>query len=296
MPSILTNSTRVQNALNFLRSIKSTTNNLDYLYAFIGRDGSWGLGTDSNGVEIVPTPLDQLSSHELTTRTNLIGIKRITDGDVSLVVPRIDWTSGATYVAYSNADPLLFTKSFYVLTDDMNVYKCTTAGGGTSTVKPTGTSTSVINLGDGYSWKFMYTVLTSYALNFLTTDWLPVPYPAPSGSAQETVENAATYSAGQALGGNGSDAAQELGAFYAMINAKFQGSQSGAFPTDDDFRQIGLLINPLLNDTNKTQATATAYAASAIDTLSGRMLYIENRAPIARATTQTEISKVIIEF
>ena len=296
MPALLTRETRIQNAKNFVRSILSTTNDRDILYAFIGRAADWGLGTDSNGAEVVPTPVDKLNANELTTRYNIIGIKKIGDSDVSHVVPRIDWTSGATYVAYSNNNENFLDTNFYVLTDDLNVYKCTTAGGGTSTVKPTGTSTSIINLGDGYSWKFLYTVTTPYALNFLTTDWLPVPYPAPVSSAQEDVEAAASYSAGQPLGGHGSSAVHELGGFYLMINAKFQNSEGGVLPTSDDFRQVGLIINPLLDDTNGTAATANAYAVADIDTLSGRILYVENRTPIVRAPTQTETSKIIIEF
>ena len=43
-----------------------------------------------------------------------------------------------------------------------------------STVEPTGTSTSVITTGDGYKWKYMYTLSASQQANFLSTDFMGV--------------------------------------------------------------------------------------------------------------------------
>ena len=68
------------------------------------------------------------------------------------------------------------------MTDEFNVYKClanndTTSGGAvgtTSTVKPTGTGTSIIATADGYKWKFMYQISASDALKFVTPNYIPV--------------------------------------------------------------------------------------------------------------------------
>ena len=43
-----------------------------------------------------------------------------------------------------------------------------------STVEPTGTSTSELETGDDYVWKYMYTLTTSQITNFLTADFMPV--------------------------------------------------------------------------------------------------------------------------
>ena len=43
-----------------------------------------------------------------------------------------------------------------------------------STVKPTGTSTSILSTGDGYKWKYMYTLSASQQTNFLSTDFMAV--------------------------------------------------------------------------------------------------------------------------
>jgi hypothetical protein len=43
-----------------------------------------------------------------------------------------------------------------------------------STVKPTGKSTSPIILGDGYVWKYMYTIAPADVIKFISTDFMPV--------------------------------------------------------------------------------------------------------------------------
>jgi len=46
-------------------------------------------------------------------------------------------------------------------------------------------------------------------------------------------------------GGHGSDPSFELGGYRVMINTKFSYAEgSGDFPTDNDYRRIGLIINP----------------------------------------------------
>ena len=41
-----------------------------------------------------------------------------------------------------------------------------------STVKPMSTSTSILSTGDGYKWKYMYTLSASQQTNFLSTDFM----------------------------------------------------------------------------------------------------------------------------
>jgi hypothetical protein len=66
-----------------------------------------------------------------------------------------------------------------------NVYKCLdNNGGATSTVEPSGTSTSILTTGDGYKWKYMYSLTASEQTNFLSTDFMHV-------STDSTVSSAA---------------------------------------------------------------------------------------------------------
>ena len=56
------------------------------------------------------------------------------------------------------------------------MYKCLDNNGGVaSTVKPTGTSNSIITTSpDGYKWKYMYTLSAAQQANFLSTDFMAV--------------------------------------------------------------------------------------------------------------------------
>ena len=46
------------------------------------------------------------------------------------------------------------------------------------------------------------------------------------------------------IGGHGFDPISELGCTRAMFTAQFNGDEGGIIPTDIDYRQVGLLINP----------------------------------------------------
>ena len=119
--------------------------------------------------------------------------KKITGSDVSFCIPRRNWTTGTTYDIYrhdyeefitgstttrqtaNSGATTLFDATFYVLTTDRNVYKCLDNDGNTaSTVEPTGTGTSIITTGDGYKWKYMYTLSAAQQANFLSTDFMAV--------------------------------------------------------------------------------------------------------------------------
>ena len=94
---------------------------------------------------------------------------------MSHVCPRYNWTSGTNYFAYTHANNALFDQTFYVMTEDYNVYKCLSNNNtdGASTTKPTGTGTSIVATGDGYKWKFMYQISAARALKFVTPSYMP---------------------------------------------------------------------------------------------------------------------------
>src|SRR5690606_26687094 len=130
---------------------------------------------------------------------------------ISHGIRRFMWddTGETKYVEYADDDDEIFLHptaqeisdagvdytagSFYVMTDEYHVYKCISNGGFVkSTVKPTGTSTSIIETADGYKWKYMFTLSTANALKYLTPDFIPVDtLSADDGSAQWDVQQAA---------------------------------------------------------------------------------------------------------
>ena len=197
MAAIITNKFRIHNQEQFVESFSESSANVYYLG--IGRPQAFTTQTrgdsrtEYQGSDTAPpTPIDS-NYEEFNTFNELLAAKKVTSSDASIVIPRRNWATGTTYDYYrhdyghfvtgstssvqtaSSGATTLFDSNFYVLTDDFNVYKCLENDGDTaSTVKPTGTSTSILTTGDGYKWKYMYTLTAAQRTNFLSTDFMAV--------------------------------------------------------------------------------------------------------------------------
>ena len=185
MPAIITTKFRYQNARNLITDISDTNNSY---YLFVARAQTWTPSDTS-----VPTPIDR-QFDEYDAWANAVALKRIASSQTSHCAPRYNWISGTSYSEYDDQDSMLSTKQFYVVTDELNVYKCIQAGAGASVVKPTGTATTISNttLADGYRWKFMFTIGGNDVNKFLTNTFFPVKKLASDdGSIQWNVQSAA---------------------------------------------------------------------------------------------------------
>lgn len=188
MAAIITNKFRIHNAEQFKEGFSeaAATN----MYLFIGRPQSWA-------DEAAPdTPIDAVAQ-EYYYWDDMIALKRIQSSDVSHGIIRRNWTTGKYYDIYrhdyngttagvdidsggATTPASLFDANFFVVTDDYTVYKCinnrnpSTNAVAASTVKPTGTSTSIITTADGYQWKYMFSISPADVLKFVSTDFIPV--------------------------------------------------------------------------------------------------------------------------
>jgi len=198
MPAIITNKFRIHNSEQFSESFSEASPNVYYLA--IGRPQAWGTSTRPDGRTeyqgsdvAAPTPIDSIQD-EFYSFDDFLAAKRVTSSDVSYVIPRRNWTSGTVYDYYrhdygnfvtgstssvvtaNSGATALYDATFYVMTDDYNVYKCLDNNGGVaSTVKPTGTSNSILTTSpDGYKWKYMYSLSAAQRQNFLSTDFIAV--------------------------------------------------------------------------------------------------------------------------
>jgi len=185
MASIVTSKFRIHNAQQFYESFSEAANTIMYL--FVGKNTAFA--NDNSP----PTPINSTANIEYTPWRDMYGVKRIQSADVTHAIPRYDWTSGTVYVAYDDTSTSLLTDTFYVMTEDYNVYKCLfNNASAASTTKPTGTSSTRFTTADGYIWKFMYTVSTAKALKFLTSDYMPIQTLASDdGTTQWSVQSAA---------------------------------------------------------------------------------------------------------
>ena len=180
MPAIITNKFRIHNQEQFVESFTETAKNIYYLG--IGRPQAFTTytrgdsRTDNSGTDAAPlTPVDSIGD-EFYTFDDLLAAKKVTSSDVSIVIPRRNWATNTVYDYYrhdygnrvtggtstqtaASGATNLFDATFYVMSSAFNVYKCLdNNSGANSTVEPTGTSSSILTTGDGYKWKFMYTL------------------------------------------------------------------------------------------------------------------------------------------
>lgn len=150
------------------------------------------------------TPL-RSNFEEAEARANLISVKKVPAANISFVIPRYNWTSGSIYDAWSDASVGIPTNSFYVLTEDNEVYICIQQGKSatgttnTSTVKPSYTDAGVsdraiFQTADGYRWKLAYALSAARANTFLTSGFIPIEFvknvgsPNTFQSQQQTIE------------------------------------------------------------------------------------------------------------
>jgi hypothetical protein len=207
MPAIVTNKFRIHNAEQFTESFSEASPNVYYLG--IGRPQAFGTltrgdsRTTNEGTDTSPlTPVDSVQD-EFYYFDDLLAAKRVTSSDITNVVPRRNWTSGTVYDYYrhdygnritgttttqtsDSGASTLWDSTFYVLSSANHVYKCLdNNSGANSTVEPTGTSTSILSTGDGYKWKYMYSLSAAQQTNFLSTDFMAV-------ATDGTVSSAAT--------------------------------------------------------------------------------------------------------
>ena len=165
MVAIVSKQIRVNNAGNFRDDVGT-----DSTYLYIGRSHAWP-SSDTAIATPVDTVFDKNNVHQ-----NMIALKKVAQSDVSHSITRYNWLSGTTYVPYDDQLSTLSTSQYYVITDELNVYKCLDAGAGASVVKPTGQTTNAANAveSDGYVWKFMATLSGTQATKFLTNSFVPV--------------------------------------------------------------------------------------------------------------------------
>lgn len=266
MPGIVTSKFRIHNAEQFYEAFSEPASINTRMYLVIGRTRPWA--TDSNP----PTPTDTFGGTNYIFWKDLIGAKRITASDVTYAVRRINWANNTLYTAYTDTNPNLVSNNFFVVTDTYNVYKCIdNNNGAVSTVKPTTTTTSTVELSDGYKWKFMYNISAADALKFLTTNYIPVKtLTSDDSSAQWDVQQAASNGTLEAVlvtaGGSGYISTNGTIALVNSAAITLAGSASG---TDDIYNgstiyiRSGLGAGQLREVVNYVGATKVATLNSA---------------------------------
>ena len=209
MAAIITDQIRILNAGKFVSGITSAT---DVFYSFVGLTNPENISASWN---TAPLSAKDSFNDENNTWDSIIALKKINSEDVSQVVRKITWESGITYDMYRHdisRDNLalpsratsLYASNYYVVNSDYKVYICLQNGtdpenpqGRPSLDEPTFTDLeprSAGNSGDGYIWKYLYTIKPSEIIKFDNTNFIPVPKNWLTGTENAAVRNNAATS------------------------------------------------------------------------------------------------------
>ena len=195
MSAIVTDQFRILNANNFVDSVESTNNSY---YVFVGLpnpESNVGYGRSTTWNTNTPAPIDNFSDNKHSGDIMMFG-KKISSANIRRIIRRVNWVSGTRYEMYrddysvSNPSPLtrasrLYASNYYVMNSDYRVYVCIENGatgasptGNVSQDEPTFTDlepSRAGDSGDGYIWKYVFTVTPSDIIKFDSTDYITVP-------------------------------------------------------------------------------------------------------------------------
>ncbi len=190
MSAIITDQIRILNAKNFVAGVANSSNSY---YSFIGLPNPTDYQSDWD--ENPPAPKDNFDQ-ENDYWDSMIALKKITSSDIRQVVPKRVWSSGNTYdmyrhdysrtnVAKVSGATNLYSAFYFVMNSEYRVYVCLqngttpeTPNGKPSLDEPTFTDLeprAAGSSGDGYVWKYLFTIRPSDVVKFESTDFIPVP-------------------------------------------------------------------------------------------------------------------------
>ena len=190
MSAIITDQLRILNAKNFRKAVLNESN---AYYTFVGLSNSEEF--NANWDEAPPNPKDNFNQENDYWDT-MISLKKITSSDILHVIPKRTWVSGSKYDMYRHdisrdntssvsSSNTLYSSFFYVMNRDFRVYIC--LQNGTSPDNPNGKPSLDEPLftdleprvagssGDGYIWKYLYTLSPTDIIKFDSTEFMPVP-------------------------------------------------------------------------------------------------------------------------
>ena len=191
MSAIVTDQFRILNATNFINSTQDSSNSY-YIFVGLSNPTTSGFGRNSAWNTTPPDPTDNIDYINHYESTILFG-KKITSANIRRVIRKIQWVQGTKYEMYrpdysiyNQSGPLrLYDANYYVINSDYRVYIC--IDNGSSGINSTGNASqdnpSFTDLepskagesGDGYIWKYLFTISPSDIVKFDSTEYITVP-------------------------------------------------------------------------------------------------------------------------
>jgi hypothetical protein len=194
MAAVVTDQFRIVNASNFVDSVVSD-NNSYYVFLSLDNPTTVGFGRSTDWNSNIPSPTDNLQYSGHYRDTTLFG-KKITSSNIRRLIRKVTWTSNTSYEMYrhdysistptpNSNSSRLYDSNYYVINSDYKVYICIDNGSSSTNLKgnksqdePTFTdlepSAAGVS-GDGYIWKYLFSVSPSDIIKFDSTEYVVVP-------------------------------------------------------------------------------------------------------------------------
>ena len=193
MAAIVTDQFRILNASNFVDNV-TDSNNSYYVFVGLSNPTTSGFGRKTDFNTDTPSPTDNINYMNFVGDNMSFG-KKVTSDNVRRLVRKISWARGTKYEMYrhdyslNNLSPItgsarLYDSNYYVMNSDFKVYICIDNGssginttGNASLDEPTFTDlepSKAGTSGDGYEWKYLFTVSPSDIIKFDSTDFISV--------------------------------------------------------------------------------------------------------------------------
>ena len=193
MAAIVTDQFRILNASNFVDNV-TDSNNSYYVFVGLSNPTTSGFGRATDFNTDTPSPTDNVNYMNFVGDNMSFG-KKVTSDNVRRLVRKISWARGTKYEMYrhdyslTNRSPItgstrLYDANYYVMNVDYKVYVCIDNGssgisttGNASLDEPTFTDlepSKAGTSGDGYLWKYLFTVSPSDIIKFDSTDFISV--------------------------------------------------------------------------------------------------------------------------
>jgi len=202
MAAIVTDQFRILNANNFVETVDDSTNSYYITLGLANPTLAVGFGRTTDWNTNTPSPTDNFNYVDHSGDTQIFG-KKVTSANIRRLITRRDWTQGTRYEMYrhdysvTNPSPVtnstrLYSANYYVINKNFDVYVC--IDNGSSGISSTGNASQDEPLftdlepsragesGDGYIWKYLFTVPPSDIIKFDSTEYISVPSNWPTSS------------------------------------------------------------------------------------------------------------------
>ena len=198
MSAIISDQFRILNAETFVKSFTGIGTTTNVYYTFIGLPNSTDTATGSGTTDWntnTPSPKDMFKEQNDYYDT-MLSLKKVTTQDVRRMIRKVNWSSSVKYDMYrhdynvSNLSAVtsatnLYDANYYAVNNNFQVYICLQNGidpehptGQPSLDEPTFTDLeprAAGSSGDGYIWKYLFTISPNDIIKFDSLDFIPVP-------------------------------------------------------------------------------------------------------------------------